>query len=96
MSEVVRIIDEYKDAHGQPSDASIARALGVSPGTLSAWRKRGIKSPPEAETLRALAVLARLPYAEYVLQAALVDAGWRESMPELEDARRRERATRSA
>lgn len=81
MSELVRLIDDYRDAHGQPSDASIARAIGVAPQTLSSWRKRGIKNPPEAETLRALAALVRLPYEEYVLQLALYDAGWRETKP---------------
>ena len=31
MSELLRIVDDYKDRHGQPSDASIARAIGVAP-----------------------------------------------------------------
>lgn len=82
MSELVRIIDDYRDAHGQPSDASVARAIGIAPQTLSSWRKRGIKEPPEAESLRALAQLTGLPYEGYVLQAALVDAGYQDSMPE--------------
>lgn len=81
MSELIRIIDDYRDSHGQPSDSSIARAIGIAPQTLSSWRKRGIKEPPDAKTLRELARFVGLPYEEYVLQAALVDAGWRESMP---------------
>lgn len=81
MSELLRIIDDYKDRHGQPSDASIARAIGVAPQTLSSWRKRGIKEPPAVETLRRMAEFMRLPYEDFVLQAALVDAGWRETMP---------------
>lgn len=81
MSELLRIIDDYRDAHGQPSDASIARAIGIAPQTLSSWRKRGIKEPPEAATLRSLARLVGLPYEDHVLQAALVDAGWRDAMP---------------
>lgn len=81
MSELLRIIDEYKDRHGQPSDASIARAIGVAPQTINSWRKRGIKEPPAVATLKRLADFMRLPYEDYVLQAALVDAGWRDEMP---------------
>lgn len=83
MSELLRIIDDWKDRHGQPSDASIARAIGVAPQTISSWRKRGIREPPAIETLRTLAEFMHLPYEDYVLQAALVDAGWRKEMPEL-------------
>jgi len=36
MSRLLAIIDAYKDAHGQPSDASLARAIGVKPQTLNA------------------------------------------------------------
>lgn len=81
MSELLRIIDDYRDAHGQPSDASIARAIGIAPQTLSSWRKRGIKEPPAAETLRKLARLTSLPYREHVLRAALVDSGYDDFMP---------------
>lgn len=82
MSELLKIIDDYKDRHGQPSDASIARAIGVAPQTISSWRKRGIKEPPSVETLKRMAEFMRLSYEDYVLQAALVDAGWRDEMPE--------------
>lgn len=81
MSELVRIIDDYRDSHGQPSDASIARAIGIAPQTLSSWRKRGIKEPPEPETMRALARLVGESYEEYVLPAALVDSGFLDAMP---------------
>lgn len=82
MSELLRIIDDYRDAHGQPSDASVARAIGIAPQTLSSWRKRGIRDLPADETLENLALLVRLPYEEYVLQVALYDAGYRRTMPE--------------
>ena len=92
MSELLRIIDEYKDAHGQPSDSSIARAIGVVPQAVSNWRKRGFKELPKVETLRRLADLTNLPFEEYVVQAALVDIGARSEMPDLNEARRRETA----
>lgn len=76
MSHLVALIDDYKDRHGQPSDASIARVIGVAPQTLSSWRTRGIKDPPAPVALRALANLLTVDYETVVLRAALVDAGW--------------------
>lgn len=87
MSKLLALIDEYKDAHGQPSDASIARAIGVAPQTISSWRKRGIRDTPAVATLRRMAEFFGVPYEEYLLQAALVDAGFRDTMPTLEEAR---------
>ncbi|GHJ59186.1 hypothetical protein NOK12_17040 [Nocardioides sp. OK12] len=82
MSELLRIIDEYKDAHGQPSDSSIARAVGIAPQTLSSWRKRGVRQPPSIDTLRRLADFMHVNYEDYLLQAVLVDTGYRDAMPE--------------
>lgn len=76
MSRLVALIDEYKDTHGAPSDSSIARAIGAKPQTVSSWRTRGIRQPPERETLRALAALIGKDYLTVVLDAALRDAGW--------------------
>lgn len=82
VSELIRLIDEYRDQHGQPSEASVARAVGIAPQTLSSWRKRGIKEPPAVDTLRQLAHVLRLSYEDVVLPAALVDAGWLDEMPQ--------------
>lgn len=76
MSRLVTLIDNYRDKHGQPSEASIARAIGVAPQTISSWRTRGIKAPPDSATLRALAHLIGEDYVTVVLDAALHDAGW--------------------
>lgn len=83
MSKLIEIIDDYKDAHGGPSDSSIARAIGVAPQTISSWRKRGIREAPAVESIRKLAALVGLPYEDYVLQAVLVDTGYRDTMPEV-------------
>jgi transcriptional regulator with XRE-family HTH domain len=72
---LVALIDVYRDAHGQPADASIARAIGVAPQTLNAWRKRGIRNLPDRDTLRRLAVFIGVPL-RVVIEAALVDAGY--------------------
>lgn len=76
MSRLLAIIDAYKDKHGQPSDSSIARAIGVAPQTISSWRKRGIKSPPDPKNLRRLADLVVEDYETVVLRAVLLDVGW--------------------
>lgn len=81
VSELVRLIDDYKDRHGQPSDASIARAIGVAPQTVNSWRKRGIKELPDDAALRRLAQLLNLPHQDYVLQVALFDIGRRDDLP---------------
>ena len=90
MSKLIALIDDYRDAHGQVSDASIARAVGVAPQTISSWRKRGIRNPPSADTMRRLADFIGVPYEDYLLQAVLVDTGFRESMPTLQEARQTE------
>lgn len=76
MSELLALIDDYKDRHGDPSDSSIARAIGTAPQTISSWRRRGIKEPPDREVLRNLAGFLRVDYESVVLRAALVDSGW--------------------
>ena len=76
MSRLVAIIDAYKDTHGQPSDSSVARSIGVKPQTLSSWRHRGVKVPPDRDALRKLARLAGLSYEHDVLRAALLDCNW--------------------
>lgn len=57
MSRLIAMIDEYRDTHGQPSDASIARQLGIAPQTLNSWRNRGMKEIPRPKTLQSLARL---------------------------------------
>ena len=76
MSELLKIIDAYKDGHGGPSDASIARAIGVAPQTVSSWRKRGIRQLPDRDTLIALARLTGCDYAGEVIPAVMADIGY--------------------
>jgi transcriptional regulator with XRE-family HTH domain len=76
MSRLWEIVEEYRDSHGAPSYASIARTIGISSQGLSAWKQRGIKAPPSTETMRKLARLTGLDYETVVLRAALLDAGW--------------------
>ncbi len=78
MSKLIALIDEYKDAHGAPSDSSIARAIGIAPQTISSWRQRGIRQLPEPETLRSLAAFIGRDYASVVIPAAMADIGYLE------------------
>lgn len=80
MSRLVALVDDYKDRHGQPSDASIARAVGIAPQTLNSWRKRGIRELPAAETLRRLAALLGVD-EKVTFYAAGVDAGYIHEAP---------------
>lgn len=75
MSKLLALIDDYKDRTGGPSDSSIARAIGISPQALHSWRRRGIKEPPNVDTLRNLAALMRVDYRDVVLTAVLIDIG---------------------
>lgn len=76
MSEFVALIDSWKDAHGQPSDSSIARAIGIRPQTISSWRTRGIRELPEQETLIRLAAFLRVDLERVLLPAVLRDSGY--------------------
>lgn len=75
MSELVALVDAYRDRHGRPSEASVARAIGVAPQTINSWRNRGVKQMPEPETIHKLAALMRVPL-ETVVMAAARDAGY--------------------
>lgn len=85
MGSLVQLIDEYKDAHGNPSDSSIARAIGAAPQTISSWRTRGIKGLPDRQLLEALAQFMHLDYEDVVLRAVLLDIGWLPSDEDAED-----------
>lgn len=76
MSRLLALIDDYKDRHGQPSDSSIGRAIGVAPQTISSWRHRGYKEPMSPAVLRKLAALLGVDYERVVLRAVLLDVGW--------------------
>lgn len=86
MSELIRLIDDYRDRAGQPSEASVARAIGVRPQTINSWRTRAPKYPLKRDTLERLAKMMGLPY-KYVLHCSLYDTGWVSEKPRLEDFR---------
>lgn len=90
MSELFKIVDEWKDRNGGPSDASIARVIGVTEQTFNSWRKRGFKSTPRnLEPFRRMAELFGLDYNEVIVQAIAVDVKLRDEMPEFSWPERR-------
>lgn len=72
---MVDLIDWYKNAHPEVTDAEIARRAGVTRANLSQWRSNGVRGWPARATLDALAVTIGRPYRE-VLDAVLVDSGY--------------------
>jgi hypothetical protein len=85
VSRLIAIIDDYKDRTGQPSDASISRAIGVARQTVSSWRRRGLRELPERASLVELARLTGQSYERVVLRAALLDTGWIDEEPTPKD-----------
>lgn len=75
MSQLIALIDEYRDAHGAPPSSSVARAADIAPQTISAWRRKGLRELPDQDILERLAAFIRVDF-EVVRDAALVDIGW--------------------
>lgn len=75
MGELGRLIDEYQDGLTpfRPSDAAVARALGVSKSALSKWKRA--ESMPQPAHVRKLANLTGFRY-NAVLDAVLADHGY--------------------
>lgn len=89
MSELAKIIQGYRDRHGQPSMASIARAIGTKPQTVDSWLNRGMRTiPRNTEPLRELAKLTGLDY-RIIVDAVAVDVGLLDEMPAYEWPERR-------
>ena len=74
MTELMRLIQAHLDRYGV-SRAEFARRAGTTPQTVNNWRHE-LKSLPDATHLRGVAEVTGLPYL-IVLDAALVDAGYR-------------------
>ncbi|AFR47978.1 hypothetical protein KTR9_1338 [Gordonia sp. KTR9] len=72
------LIQAHLDEYGV-TDAEFARRMGVSPQTLNSWKKRGVRQLPSRDKLESVAELTRNTYA-HVLDAALVDAGYRNEL----------------
>lgn len=76
MPELMALIQSHLDRYGV-TRAEFARRAGTTPQTVQNWRDRG--TLPRAEVLHGVADVIEAPYL-VVLDAALVDAGYRDSM----------------
>lgn len=76
MTELMRLIQAHIDRYGV-TRATVARRAGMSPQTVHNWRDE-IKALPDADHLRGIAEVIGVPYI-VVLDAALSDAGYRDS-----------------
>lgn len=73
VSEVGRLIDEYRDQQQFPvSAAAVARRLGVSRSTIGKWYAGSV---PRPEHLRSIATLIGVPYSR-LTDAVLSDLGY--------------------
>lgn len=68
------MLDDYL-ARASVSEAALARQVGIKPQTLSSWKHRGYKTPPEPQTLRTIARVVGAEYSD-VLSAVLKDTGY--------------------
>lgn len=76
MSELMRLIQAHLDRYGV-TRAEFARRAGTKPQTVHNWSNKG--TLPRAEVLHGVAEIIDAPYL-MVLDAALVDAGYRDSL----------------
>lgn len=74
-SRLVELIDWYKNAHPDVTDAKLARRSGITRANLSQWRSNGVRGWPARATMDALAATIGRPYRE-VLDAVLADTGY--------------------
>lgn len=74
----MRLIQSHLDRYGV-KEAEFARRIGTMPQTVNSWKKRGLKTLPERRLLQAVSEVTKVPYL-VVLDAALVDSNYRESM----------------
>lgn len=76
MTELYAIVQRHIDNYG-PSEAEVARRIGLSPQALNQWKNKGLRKLPSKQALTGLSRVTRTRY-EDVLDAALRDAGYLE------------------
>lgn len=77
MSELMRLIQSHLDRYGV-TRATFAKRIGTTPQTVQNWKTRST-TMPKPEVLKGVATETKIPYL-IVLDAALVDAGYRDSL----------------
>ncbi|WP_069164883.1 hypothetical protein [Nocardia altamirensis] len=80
MSELRKLIQRHLDRYGV-KEAEFARRIGSTPQTLYTWKRREMRQLPDKRILEGIAEEAGFPYWR-VLDAALVDSGYRSVYPD--------------
>lgn len=83
MSELMRLIQSHLDRYGV-TRATFAKRVGTTPQTVQNWKSRST-TMPRAEHLAGIARETGIPYLA-VVDAALIDAGYRDSLVDDFDA----------
>ncbi|ORA25209.1 hypothetical protein [Mycobacterium aquaticum] len=83
MSELMRLIQSHLDRYGV-TRATFAKRIGTTPQTVQNWKTRST-TMPKAEHLLGIANETGIPYLA-VVDAALMDAGYRSSLADDIDA----------
>lgn len=76
MSNIGKLIEAYQDRHGT-SNRGIARRVGVTATLVGRWKKGEFVEMPKPETIRALAAQMAPIDEEEVLNAFLLDTGYK-------------------
>ncbi|WP_378735986.1 hypothetical protein [Nocardia brasiliensis] len=81
MSELLRLVQNHIDRWGVKK-AEFARRVGSAPQTLYTWAARPLRQLPDKRILEGIAREAQYPYW-LVVDAALIDSGYRRSYPDV-------------
>lgn len=82
---LAELIERFVETNPRTTNAEVASSVGVAPSTVARWRAHALNELPDAESLRALAVVLHMSEAD-VLYAAGVDTGYIvETVTEIDD-----------
>ncbi|WP_198407104.1 hypothetical protein [Nocardia terpenica] len=81
MSQLLDLVQRHLDRYGV-RPAEFARRIGASPQTFYSWQRREMKQLPDRRLLRGIAEVTGFPYWQ-VLEAALLDSGYRDAPAEV-------------
>lgn len=76
MSNIGKLIETYQDRHGT-SDRGLARRVGVTATLVGRWKKGSFVEMPKPDTIRALAAQMAPIAEEEILDAFLLDTGYK-------------------
>ncbi|MFI5783534.1 hypothetical protein [Nocardia sp. NPDC051570] len=79
MGQLIDLIQRHLDRYGV-KHAEFARRIGATPSAVYSWKRRGVKQLPDKQILEGITEVTGFPYWQ-VLEAALIDSGYRDPRP---------------